>query len=161
MNADDKPVRRHRGDIMSVEKRSAVMSRIRGTGTKPELALEAALTQLGLHLERHPRDVAGRPDFVHRETEHAIFVDGDFWHGYRFADWRLKLSEKWEAKIAETRRRDRRVNKELRAAGWTVMRFWEHDVERDAGRCASRIHRAVKHKLQNQGLDPGGSCKNG
>lgn len=144
---------------MSPEKRSALMSRIRGAGTKPEVALAAALAELGLDLERHPRDVTGRPDFVHRETAHAVFVDGDFWHGYRFAQWRLKLSEQWEAKIAATRRRDRRVNKDLRAAGWTVLRFWEHDVKRDAGRCAKRVRKAINQRLENRALDEGGSCK--
>lgn len=143
MTREGKQSRQHRGDFISAEKRSSVMSRIRSTGTKPELALDAALRELGLALEKHPRDVVGRPDFVHRETGHAVFVDGDFWHGYRFAEWRLKLSEKWEAKIAATRRRDRRVNKELRAAGWTVLRYWEHDVKRDANRCAKRVRKAI------------------
>src|SRR5215813_4468751 len=92
--------RLHRGDIMSPEKRSALMSRIRGKGTSPELALAQLLRGANLHFEEHAPDLPGRPDFVFREARVAVFVDGDFWHGWRFPSWRLKLSLKWEQKIA-------------------------------------------------------------
>lgn len=136
--------RLHRGDIMSAETRSRVMSRIRGRGTKPEKALEMALRECGLEFETHARDLPGRPDFVFRDERVAVFVDGDFWHGYRFADWRLKLSEHWEAKIAANRQRDRRNTRELRAVGWTVVRIWEHEVTDDPRRCALRVRRATR-----------------
>jgi DNA mismatch endonuclease Vsr len=96
-------VRRHRGDIMSPETRSRVMSRIRGRDTGPELVVASGLAALGLPYESHARDLPGRPDFVLRNIKLAIFVDGDFWHGYRFADWRDKLSPAWELKIARNR----------------------------------------------------------
>jgi DNA mismatch endonuclease (patch repair protein) len=69
----------------------------------------------------------------------AIFVDGDFWHGWRFISWRLKLSPAWEEKIAANMRRDRRVRRALRLSGWTVIRVWEHQIERDIDRCVNRI----------------------
>ena len=136
--------RRHRGDIMSVEKRSAVMSRIRGKGTGPELDLEAALRPARFRFECHCRDLPGRPDFVFRATRVAVFVDGDFWHGWHFRQWRDKLNEKWEAKIAANRDRDCRNIKELRALGWQVFRIWEHEVRADAGACAARVIGAVR-----------------
>jgi DNA mismatch endonuclease (patch repair protein) len=77
---------------MSRETRSRVMSRIRGRDTGPELVVAAGLTALGLSFESHARDLPGRPDFVFRDIKLAIFVDGDFWHGYRFAVWRDKLA---------------------------------------------------------------------
>src|SRR5262249_33429745 len=89
----------HKGDIMSAEKRSALMGRIRNRDTSPELAMFHALKEYHHHFERHAQDLPGRPDFVFREERLAIFVDGDFWHGWRFSTWRHKLSEKWEAKI--------------------------------------------------------------
>lgn len=137
-------VRLHRGDIMSPETRSAVMARIRGKGTKPEAAIEAGLREAGLSFEMHARDLPGRPDFVFREIGLAVFVDGDFWHGHDFESWRLKLSEKWEAKIAANRARDRRSRSELRKAGWTVLRIWEHQVKASPIRCVRRIARAVE-----------------
>ncbi|MCZ8096621.1 MAG: very short patch repair endonuclease [Burkholderiales bacterium] len=136
-------IRLHRGDIMSPEKRSALMARIRGKGTKPEVAIGEALRQAGLDFETHAGDLPGRPDFVFREVRVAVFVDGDFWHGYRFQVWRLKLSEKWEKKIATTIRRDRANRKALREAGWRVLRFWEHEVEASNVRCAARVARLV------------------
>ncbi|NEW94438.1 very short patch repair endonuclease [Rhodopseudomonas sp. BR0M22] len=132
-------MRLHRGDIMSPAKRSALMSRIRGKGTKPELLIARLLADAGLTWEEHARDLRGRPDFVLRETQVAIFVDGDFWHGWRFPKWRLKLSEKWERKIEANRLRDARNFRALRRQGWRVVRLWEHQVKKDPARCLSRI----------------------
>lgn len=135
--------RQHKGDIMSPEKRSAVMSRIRGKGTKPELVVQKMLEDLGVSFEMHARDLPGRPDFVLRDARVVILVDGDFWHGWRFEQWRLKLSEHWERKIAANRRRDARNRKLLRASGWTVVRLWEHQVRESPTRCRRRIRRAI------------------
>jgi DNA mismatch endonuclease, patch repair protein len=131
--------RLHRGDIMSVEKRSALMSRIRGKGTKPELVIAGLLARAGLKWEEHAKDLPGRPDFVLRKARVAIFVDGDFWHGWRFPAWRLKLSEKWERKIEANRRRDARNFRTLRRADWTVIRLWEHQIKKSPADCLARI----------------------
>lgn len=119
------------------------MSRIRGRDTGPERALAAALTDRGLEWESHARDLPGRPDFVFRSAKIAVFVDGDFWHGRHFGEWRHKLSEKWEEKIAATRRRDRLNDRALRAQGWRIIRIWEHQVEASVARCCGRILRAI------------------
>ena len=79
-------------DIMSREKRSALMSRIRGKDTGIERTVAHALAVRGLHPERHSKDLPGRPDFVFREQRLAVFVDGDFWHGWRFPSWEHKLT---------------------------------------------------------------------
>lgn len=131
--------RRHRGDFMSPATRSAVMSRIKGRDTGPELLLAAKLRQSGCEWEGHTRDLPGRPDFVFRTIKVAVFVDGDFWHGWRFPQWRDKLSEKWELKIEANRRRDARNHRRLRRAGWKVIRIWEHQLERDSEHCAMRV----------------------
>lgn len=138
--------RRNKGDIMSPEKRSAVMARIKGKDTGPERQLAAALAKHCLSWESHARDLPGRPDFVFREQWIAIFVDGDFWHGWRFPQWRDKLSEKWEAKIDGNRRRDVRNHRYLRRRGWTVVRLWEHQVAKDIDGCVTRI---LKHIEKN------------
>ena len=144
--------RRHRGDIMTPEKRSAVMSKIRGKDTGPEMVIAAALSNAGIHWEGHARDLPGRPDFVFREAQVAVFVDGDFWHGWQFEVWRDKLSEAWEAKIAATRRRDARNRKTLRAMGWTVVRLWEHQIEKNVRRCTKRILSALNARAAIGGL---------
>lgn len=124
---------------MSVEKRSALMSRIRGKDTKPELAVGAMLAAREVRPESHPRDLPGRPDFVLRDLRLAIFVDGDFWHGWRFPSWAHKLAPFWAEKIAKNRARDRRNFARLRRTGWTVVRIWEHDIKKDPDRVARRI----------------------
>jgi DNA mismatch endonuclease (patch repair protein) len=132
-------IRLHRGDIMSPEKRSALMSRIRGKDTGPERAVGAIVAGLGLDAEYHARDLPGRPDLVLRECRVAIFVDGDFWHGWRFPAWRNKLSEKWELKIAANRRRDALNHARLRRSGWIVVRIWEHQLDSDPKRVADKL----------------------
>ncbi|GAB6059124.1 very short patch repair endonuclease [Desulfonatronum parangueonense] len=131
--------RRHRGDIMSPEKRSAVMSRIKGRGTGPEKKMEVAFASKGLSWEEQARDLPGRPDFVFRQEKVAVFVDGDFWHGWRFHQWRDKLTEKWEAKIEATRHRDTKNHRRLRRAGWKVVRLWEHQIKENQAKCLERV----------------------
>lgn len=139
--------RRHRGDIMSQETRSSVMSRIRGKDTGPEILMQEALGTTGYVFERHAKDLPGRPDFVSRAARVAVFVDGDFWHGHRFGEWRMKLSEKWERKIAATIARDRRNRRALRAAGWSVITIWEHRVKADPARAAQRVRSVLVKRL--------------
>ena len=128
---------------MSPEKRSALMSRIRGKNTGPERAVGAIVAALGLEAEFHARDLPGRPDLVLRDLRAAIFVDGDFWHGWRFSVWRRKLSEKWELKIAANRRRDALNHARLRRAGWLVIRIWEHQIEGDPNRVTARLRKLL------------------
>lgn len=132
---------------MSVEKRSALMSRIRGQDTGPEKTVAVELEARGLTFEKHTKDLPGRPDIVFRDDQLAVFIDGDFWHGWRFPLWKHKLNMKWQDKINATRARDQRTFRTLRRAGWTVIRIWEHQVEADAVRCVERIISAMKiHK---------------
>ncbi len=128
---------------MSREARSRLMSRIRGKHTGPELAILLELELRGLVFQRHVDDMPGRPDFVFFPERVAVFVDGDFWHGFRFPLWKHKLSPKWRNKIEGNRRRDERNFRKLRRMGWKVVRIWEHAVERDPKRCAKKIEAAI------------------
>ncbi|MDP2329226.1 MAG: very short patch repair endonuclease [Reyranella sp.] len=129
---------------MSPEKRSAVMARIRGKNTGPELVVAAALRARAVSFECHAKDLPGRPDFVFRPAKLAVFVDGRFWHGWGFERWRDKLSVKWEEKIHLNIKRDRRNHRQLRQMGWTVVRLWEHQISNDLDRCMSRVASALK-----------------
>jgi len=73
--------------------------------------------------------VTVRPDFVFRELRVAVFVDGCFWHGCPRCYIRPGQNRKfWDAKHATNKERDRKVNRALKAAGWTVLRLWEHEL---------------------------------
>ena len=130
---------KHNGDIMSREKRSKVMSRIRGKNTTPERMITKELRRRKLRYQKHRNDLPGRPDIVFPGLKVAVFIDGDFWHGWRFPLWQHKLSENWKLKISENRKRDQRNFRKLRKADWKVLRIWEHQVERDADACARKI----------------------
>ena len=136
--------RDHRGDIMDAATRSRVMSRIRGRDTGPERTMARLLADVGLPVEVQARDLPGRPDFVFRRYRIAIFVEGAFWHGWRFPAWRHKLSVRWETKIEQNRSRDRRNHQALRRRGWKVMRFWEFQLEREPELCLERVLKFVQ-----------------
>ena len=89
------------------------------------------------------RRVHVRPDFVFRERRVAIFVDGCFWHACPIHATRPRHNAAfWRQKLAANRTRDRRVNRALRAAGWRVLRIWEHALaRRQEARLANRIRR--------------------
>lgn len=129
---------------MSPVTRSALMARIKGRDTGPERAVAEALRAQEIDFETHARDLPGRPDFVLRSAKVAVFVDGCFWHGWRFPAWRNKLAVKWEEKIELNMRRDRRNHRRLRKMGWAVVRLWEHQVERDLRACVAKVLLALR-----------------
>ncbi len=126
-------------DIMSQETRRRLMARIRGKNTKPERQMAELLRAAGLKFQQHDALLPGKPDFVFQEQKVVVFVDGDFWHGWRFPSWQHRMDPKWRNKIAETRRRDRNNFQRLRRMGWKVLRVWEHQMETNRIRCIERI----------------------
>lgn len=115
------------------------MSQIKGRNTSPERIIFSELRRRGVYFAGHVKDLSGRPDIVFRRAKLAVFLDGDFWHGWRFPLWQHKLSEKWRKKIAATRERDQRNFRKLHQDGWKVLRIWEHQIERSPEECVERI----------------------
>jgi DNA mismatch endonuclease (patch repair protein) len=127
-------------DFLSKATRSRVMARIRSKDTKPELALRRALWAKGLRGWRvHARALPGKPDVAFTRHRVAVFVDGCFWHGHPDYFTQGKSGAYWDAKIARTRERDRLADQALSAAGWTVLRLWDFEVEQDIDRCVTRV----------------------
>jgi DNA mismatch endonuclease (patch repair protein) len=126
-------------DPLDQAKRSALMSRVRTRDTAPELALRRALWASGVRGWRlHPRRVVGRPDFAWLGRRIAVFVDGAFWHGHPDYYWG-QSGKFWDEKIERNRKRDEKVTGELLEEGWTVLRFWDFEVERDLDRCVESV----------------------
>ncbi|NKB67711.1 MAG: DNA mismatch endonuclease Vsr [Candidatus Latescibacteria bacterium] len=130
-------------DRMTKAQRSYCMSQVKGKDTSLERRVRAALHRRGWRFRKHIQSLPGRPDVVFPARKVAVFLDGDFWHGYRFPLWSQRLPPFWQAKIARNRQRDRRNFRRLRAMGWKVVRIWEHEVQRDLGGCLARIEKAV------------------
>ena len=131
-------------DVFSPEKRSAVMRRVKGRDTSPELAVRAILRAAGIGYRLGGMGLAGRPDIVMKGRRVAVFVHGCFWHGHDCARGARKPkanAEYWTAKIDRNRARDARVAAELEAAGWRVLTVWECDLR--APDFAARLVAAV------------------
>jgi DNA mismatch endonuclease (patch repair protein) len=120
-------------DVFSPEKRSEVMSRIRSRGNRStDLKLAAILRANGIAgWKVHPANLFGRPDFYFPGRRTAIFVDGCFWHACKRC-FRMPASNRsfWKTKISKNVRRDREVRRALMRENITVLRIWEHDLER-------------------------------
>jgi len=120
------------------------MSNVKGRDTTIERVVRSELHRRGLRFRKHVKALPGRPDAVFPSAKVAVFIDGDFWHGFRFPQWEHKLSDFWRDKIAKNRARDQRNFKALRRDGWTVVRLWQHQIERDLEGCLDRIISVVR-----------------
>jgi len=160
-------------DVFSIRKRSEVMSRIRSRGNKDtELALARLLRAHKISGWRRQVEIRGRavaavcdrrktsgahraplqrpafrvrPDFVFAKLKVAVFVDGCFWHGCpRHCSQPANNRAFWREKLAANRTRDRKVNRALRAAGWRVVRIWEHALARKReARLVAKLRKAL------------------
>lgn len=131
-------------DNLTPDQRSFCMSRVKGKDTGLEMRVRSALHRRGLRFRKHVKDLPGKPDVVFRKARVAVFVDGDFWHGYRFPSWEDKVSDFWKKKINRNRERDAANHRKLRQMEWTVIRLWQHEVEADFDACIDRILAAVR-----------------
>lgn len=137
---------------------SKIMAAVRAQNTEPELRLRKVLLACGLRFRVHEKSLPGRPDFAFAREHVAVFVDGDFWHGRQ---WRLRglpsLSRQfmgspnrayWIRKITRNVERDAKATRALRRLGWSVVRIWESDLDKDPGRCARRVQRALQERAE-------------
>ena len=133
-------------DHMTRKQRSRAMSRVRLKDGPLERIVQNELRRRGLRFKKHVRRLPGSPDLVFSAAKVAVFVDGDFWHGYRLPVWEHKLSAFWRDKLYTNRARDRRNFRRLRSAGWLVIRLWQHDVQRRLKPSVERIVTLLKFR---------------
>lgn len=126
-------------DNLSAEHRRKAMQAVKGKDTSLERIVGTAFRKRGWRPRLNDPRLPGKPDFVFSRAKLIVFVDGDFWHGWRFPLWRAKLTGYWQAKIERNRRRDRLNLQRLRRAGWTVLRIWGHEVQRDLASVVNRV----------------------
>src|SRR6059036_3855702 len=101
-------------DNLTPRQRCRTMSLIRSKDTRPELSIRRLLHARGLRFRKHVRRLPGQPDLVFVRARVIVFVDGDYWHGWRFPSWKGKLTPYWRQKIDGNRRRYRRNFRKLR-----------------------------------------------
>jgi DNA mismatch endonuclease, patch repair protein len=115
-------------DPFTPEQRSAVMRRVKGRDTTPELAVRRLLRTAGIGYRLGGAGLPGRPDLVMKGRRAVVFVHGCFWHGHdcaRGARAPKANAAYWSAKIARNRARDAASETALREAGWRVITVWE------------------------------------
>jgi len=132
-------------DIWSPEKRSAVMARIRGRDTKPELIVRSLLHRAGVRFSLRRKDLPGKPDIVLPKYGAVVFVHGCFWHrhkGCKVATMPKSRQAFWQAKFAGNTARDARQEQALVDAGWRPVVIWECETA-DPARLATIIRGRV------------------
>ena len=135
------------------EYRSKMMSKIRSTGGKAETLLAKRIWHEGYRYFRNYKKLPGKPDIAITKYKIAIFVDGEFWHGYDWDNQKLKRihtnRDYWIPKIEKNMAKDKQVNEELRNMGWIVIRFWEkHEVLININECVLEVKEAIALRKQ-------------
>ena len=135
-------------DDRSPSQRSETMRRVKSRNTSCELRLRRALHRRGLRYSLRKR-LPGKPDIIFVRAHVAVFVDGCFWHGCAQHCRRPSSNRAyWDRKIDRNMARDRRVDAQLTALGWKVVRIWEHQVTPSPERSAARVQRIVRNRLK-------------
>ena len=113
--------------------------------TKPEMAVRRAVHALGMRYRVDARplpDLNRRADLVFSGPKVAVFVDGCYWHGCPIHGHTPSTNPGyWVPKLRRNQERDAETNARLAAAGWTVVRVWEHE---DLAVAVSKIELAVR-----------------
>lgn len=135
-------------DILSKEKRSHIMSKIKGKDTKPEICVRKFLFSKGFRYRKNKTDLPGKPDIVLKKHNAIIMVNGCFWHGHaNCAKFKMPKSnvDFWQTKILRNKERDMRNERDLSNLGWNVINVWECEIdEKMLERLAELIRRGKK-----------------
>ncbi|WP_198085287.1 very short patch repair endonuclease [Variovorax sp. E3] len=120
-------------DTLTPLQRSERMSRVRATGTRPEVIVRRLIHGMGYRYRLHKKDLPGKPDLVFVARHKIIFVHGCFWHRHDAPTCRLARLPKsrldfWIPKLEENKRRDLEIQKKLESTGWNVMTIWECQI---------------------------------
>lgn len=132
-------------DILTPEKRSWNMSRIRSKDTAIEVRLRKALWHAGIRYRKNYKALPGKPDVAITKWRIAVFADSSFWHGRDLENGHIPKTRTnyWTEKIRRTMERDREVEKVLQSLGWTVLRFWDYEINNDLERCVIVVKEAI------------------
>lgn len=138
-------------DFLSPKERSERMARIKGSNTRPEIALRKILHSLGLRYRLNGAGLLGKPDLVFPRYKAVVFVHGCFWH--RHFNCSIATTPKsnttfWVEKFEKNVARDCRVTNTLEASGWRVFVVWECEVAsvRKAKLTGERLAECIRKK---------------
>lgn len=132
-------------DVLTPDQRRKNMRNIRSKDTSIEISLRRAIWHAGIRYRKNYKKLPGKPDIAITKYRIAIFCDSSFFHG---RDYETKKKpgtnqEFWDKKIRRNIERDEENNRQLRAMGWTVLRFWDTEIKKDLEGCLQTIKEAV------------------
>ena len=107
------------------------MSKVHSTEGKDEVIIRKILWKNGIHYRKNYKDLPGKPDIALTKYKVAVFIDGEFWYGYDWENYKKHIKSNrdyWIPKIERNMKRDQEVNAKLKEMGWTVLRFWSKQV---------------------------------
>ena len=124
------------------------MQNFRSKDTSIEVKLRKALWHKGYRYRKNDKRLPGKPDIALTKYKIAIFCDSEFFHG---KDWEVlkprlekgNNGQYWISKISRNRERDDEVNKKLLFEGWTVIRFWGKDIQKNIEECVRVVEETV------------------
>ena len=137
-------------DNLTPGQRSYCMSQVRNRDTDLESLVRSRLFRRGWRFRKHISSLPGTPDIVFGRQRIAVFIDGDFWHGYRFPRWEKSLPEFWATKIQKNIRRDRKNFATLRRMSWQVIRIWQHEIKQDLDGSVERIEKLLMRRPRDR-----------
>lgn len=123
-------------DVFTPDKRSLIMSKIKGKDTKPEKIVRSILHRMGYRFRLHRKDLPGNPDIVLSKHKKVIFVHGCFWHGHKDCPRAKRPSTNkkfWNEKLTKNIDRDKKNQEKLQQAGWTPLVIWQCQIKEDQG----------------------------
>ena len=139
------------GDNLTPDDRRKTMQAVKAKGTRIEKRLFSMLARMGVKgWKKNADSIIGKPDAAFIGQRVAIFVDGCFWHGCPHCSRKPPKTNRnyWKRKIERNIALAKRHNRGLRAHGWTVIRIWEHEINRtrDTGRIRAKILQSLGNK---------------
>jgi len=131
----------------TTEQRSRLMGKIRGKDTRPEVEFRKLLWNAGVRYRKNDPSLPGKPDLVIRKHRLAVFIDGEFWHGYNWEEKKPRIGhnkEYWIPKIEKNIARDSDANDRLKYLGFKVLRFWESEIRKNPAQCFLKVMKAIE-----------------
>ena len=144
-------------DIISPERRSALMSRIRGKDTGIELEVRKGLHALGFRFRLGGAGLPGRPDIVLPKYATVVFVHGCFWHRHdcHLFRWPKSRPDFWKEKITANQERDRKAVDKLKELGWKVETVWECELRGHSPAHRAEVILALAERIRKGDSDDG------
>ena len=133
-------------DKHTPKQRRKNMQAVKSKDSQIELLLRKELWARGLRYRKNVNRIYGKPDIVFIGKKVAVFCDSEFWHGYNWEERKKDFKshqEFWIPKIERNMERDAEVTAKLESEGWTVIRFWGNEIQKNTAQCADIIEKAV------------------